>query len=111
MPGYLELVAKPLRPLHFELILYIMNPEPDPLTAIWTVQLPAGIVEPEGRRTLNGRTVAPPHRKVEANNWLIAIESPETYAHGQISASAELSVPKRHFSDTLSASVAQIRVA
>lgn len=110
MLGYLELSAKPLQPLHFELALSIRNPETDPLTAIWSVQLPAGIIEPEGRRTLNGRTVVPPHRKVEANNWLIAIESPETYAQGSIDASAELSVPERHFSDELHATVAQIRI-
>jgi hypothetical protein len=88
-----------------------LNPWGDPLTAIWNVELPEGIWEPEGRRTLSGRTVVPPHRKVEANNWLIAIESPEAYARGQIQANAELRVPERRFSDTLSAAVAQIRVA
>ncbi|MGB9146762.1 MAG: hypothetical protein WCC14_13130, partial [Acidobacteriaceae bacterium] len=90
--------------------LMIINPESDPLTAIWNVELPAGINESQGRHALTGRTVVPPHRKVEANSWLIAVASPDTYANGEIIANAELSVPERHFSDEFGASIAQIRM-
>jgi hypothetical protein len=110
MLGYLELSAKSLQPLHFELALSIMNPESDPLTAIWAVELPSGITEERGRRMVAGRTVVPPHRKVEANTCLIAVASSEAYIHEEINASAELSVPERHFSDDFRASIAQIRV-
>ena len=106
MTGYLELRAKPLQPLHFELTLSIINFESDPLTAIWSVELPSGITAEQGRRMVAGRT----HRKVEADTCLIAVASPEAYVYEEIDASAELSVPKRRFSDDLRRSVAQIRV-
>ena len=109
MLGYLELSAKPLQPLHFELALSIMNPESHPLTAVWSVELPSGITEERGRRMVAGRTVVPPHRRIEADTCLIAVASPDAYAHQEISASAELSVPERRFSDDFRASVAQIR--
>ena len=81
MLGYLELTAKPLQPLRFELALSILSPGSDPLTAIWNVELPPGIREPNGRRSFSGRTVVPAHRKVEANNWLIAADSQEASTH------------------------------
>ncbi|MGB6130461.1 MAG: hypothetical protein WBG54_01680 [Acidobacteriaceae bacterium] len=110
MIGYLELSARPLQPLHFELTLSILNPGSDPLTAVWNVELPLGIREPNGRRAFSGRTVVPPHRKLEGNHWLIAVDSEHAYIHEQIIASAELSVPERHFSDEFRASIIQIRV-
>lgn len=110
MLGYLELTARPLQPLHFELALSVLNPGTDPLTAVWSVELPPGIREPSGRRAFSGRTVVPPHRKTEANRWLIAADSDHAYIHEQIIASAELSVPERHFSDEFRASIIQIRV-
>ena len=110
MLGYLELSARPLQPLHFELALSIMNPQSDPLTAVWSVELPLGITESQGRRTVAGRTVVPPHRKVHADTCLIAVASPDAYAYEEINVTAELSVPERRFSDDFRASVAQIRV-
>jgi hypothetical protein len=111
MLGYLELTAKPLQPLHFELTLSILNPGSDPLTAIWNVELPPDIRESNGRRIFNGRTVVPPHRKLEANHWLISAASEQAYIHEQIRASAELRAPDEHFSDEFRASIIQIRVA
>jgi hypothetical protein len=110
MLGYLELTAKPRQPLHFELALSILNPESDPLTAVWNVELPPSIQESHGGRVFSGRTVVPPHRKVEASNWQIALGSPEAYAHQEISTIAELTVPERRLNDEFRASVVQIRV-
>jgi hypothetical protein len=109
MPGYLDLIARPLQPLHFELTLFILNPESDPLTAVWTVELPSGIKESQEHRALTGRTVVPAHRKVEASNWLIVVDSPELCGRQQLKANAEISVPERRFSDWLWATVAQLR--
>lgn len=110
MLGYLELTARPLQPLHFELTLSILNPNSDPLTAIWNIELPPGIREANGRHAFSGRTVVPPHRKDEANHWLIAADSREAYTHEQIKASAELAAADQHFSDEFRASLVQIRV-
>lgn len=111
MLGYVELTAKPHQPLHFELALSIFNPSSDSITAVWHVELPPGIREPDGRRAFSGRTVVPAHRKVEANRWLIAADSDHAYIHELITARAELSAPDRHFSDEFRASIVQIRVA
>ncbi|MGB6134298.1 MAG: hypothetical protein WBG54_21155 [Acidobacteriaceae bacterium] len=110
MLGYLELTAKPRDALLFELTLSILNPGTDLLTAVWNVQLPPGIQETHGRRTFSGRTVVPPHRKVEANSWLVTVDSAEAYKYEQVNASAKLGAPDRTFTDEFRASVVQIRV-
>jgi hypothetical protein len=110
MLGYLKLTARQRGALRFDLALSILNPEGDPLTAIWNIELPEGISEAEGRRALSGRTVVPARREIEANHWEIVVASHEAYVHRQIVVSAELSLPESHASDELRASVVQIRV-
>jgi hypothetical protein len=110
MLGHLKMSARQRGPLVFELALSILNPEGDALTAIWNIELPHGITEPRGRTRLMGRTVVPARREIEANYWEIVVASTEVYAYRQIVASADFSLPDRHSSDELRASVAQIRV-
>lgn len=108
MFGYLELVAKPHRPFHFELAQFLIDPDSALLTSIWSVRLPSGIKEEQRWHLVGRRTVLPPHRKVGPNTGFIAAASPE--ARSKIIASAERSVPECHFGYDLRASVPQIRV-
>ncbi|MFP5227872.1 MAG: hypothetical protein ACLGXA_09590 [Acidobacteriota bacterium] len=111
MSGYLELTAKSMASERFEVALHIFNVEDEPLIAIWRVELPTGLEEVHGRHVLRGRTVAQPHSRVDAEKWEVTVLSSDAYLYCQLVASATVNFPASHFRDSLSATLAQIRLA